>query len=106
MDFCGPVAILGIHYICVQCSIYLTDATLEISSPETVFIGKVFLVQRVERNFSKLLLDNSCYRSVSFPTFLTICIMLIYHVEFANFHICLMDSKPLVLFSLNLPPLC
>lgn len=32
--------------------------------------------------------------------------MLIYYVECANFCICLMGSRPLVLFGLNFLPLC
>lgn len=81
---------------------YLFDVALAVNSLEIVSMGKVILVQRVQWNFSKLLSGSSCCRLVSFPIFLTICIMLIYHVRDANFYICLVDLKPLVLFSLFL----
>ena len=67
-DFGGSV--LGIHYICVEYSMYLSGATLEIKRLETDSMGKVILGQRVEWKFSKLLSDNSSCRLVSFPTFL------------------------------------
>lgn len=42
--------------ICVECSVYLSDAALAISSLETVSAGGILLVPRLEWNFSSFLL--------------------------------------------------